>query len=285
MSSSSSSQNDEELRKCLKPNPTKDQIIDAIRKTYESSQVSIVKELESYDDSNFLVSLNDKKYLAKVYNGVESAKYIKAKNQLNHDGESDNGGDYLSQTHLHSFIFEHLNQSKFNVQTSSPLAIPGNENPPHVSVHELPVTSQKHSPAALVLVLLAWVEGSTMSSSPILPIETLANAGRYLGRVCIALDDLTNSNHRAKKAADKYHAWDGKNTLDLHKFVHCIENEQRRKLVLSVLDAFKTDLIESGDMPSFRKGILQGDFNDANIILDDQKNIVGVIDFGDSTFR
>ena len=273
---SSSQQSDEELRKCLKPNPTEDQVLNAVQETYKTSQVSIVKQLESYDDCNYLISIDDKKYLAKVYNGVESAAYIRA---------TDSDSCYLSSIHLHSYIFLHLDQSKFNVKTSSPFPIPGKESPPHTSIHTLPVTSQKHSPAKLVLQVLNWVEGTVMSSSEILPIETLADAGRYLARVCLALDDLTSSNENAKRSADRYHAWDGKNTLDLHKFVHCIENEQRRQLVLSVLEAFKTNLVEGGDIPSFRKGILMADFNDANIILDQEKNVAGVIDFGDSTYR
>lgn len=286
---SSSSQNDEELRKCLKPNPSNDEVIQAIRETYKSSQVTIVKELESYDDRNYLVLVDGTKYLAKVYNGVESGKYIASKDGQSSDDVDDGDGSssskILSSIHLLSFIFQHLNQPKFNVTTSSPLPIPGMDNSPFVSLHVFPVTSQSHSPTKLALQLLTWVEGSTMSASPTLPIETIADAGRYLGKVCMALDDLTSSNEEASKAADRYHAWDGRNTLDLEKFVHCIKNEQRRDLVQSVLSAFKSDLVESGDIPSFRKGILQGDFNDANIILDETKNVAGVIDFGDTTLR
>ena len=272
-----SSQNDEELRKCLKPNPSNEDAIQAIRETYKTTQVSIVKELESYDDRNYLVVMDGVKYLAKVYNGVESNKYISWK--------EDPTSNALSSIHLYSFIFQHLSQAKFHVTTSSELPIPGMESSPYVSTHLFPVTSQSHSPMKLALILLNWVEGSTMSSSPILPIETLADAGRYLGNVCLALDDLTSSNEEAIKAADRYHAWDGKNTLDVEKFVHCIDNEQRRDLVKSVLSAFKSDLIDSGDVPLFRKGILQGDFNDANIILNQDKNVAGVIDFGDTTLR
>ena len=96
---SSSQQSDEELRKCLKPNPTEDQVLKAVQETYKTSQVSIVKQLESYDDCNYLISIDDKKYLAKVYNGVESAAYIRA---------TDSDSCYLSSIHLHSYIFLHF---------------------------------------------------------------------------------------------------------------------------------------------------------------------------------
>jgi len=273
----SSSSKDEEMRKCLKPNPSNDQVLKAIRDAYGTSNVSIVKDLESYDDRNYLVVIDGKKFLAKVYNGVESAHFLRCSDDTN-DMPS------LSSIHLYSFIFQHLSQSKYNVQTSQPLEIPGNDAPPHVSIHEFPVVSALHSPAKLALSLLVWVDGSTMASAPILPIETLADAGRYLGNVCVALDDLASSNPAARKAAERYHAWDGKNTLDVGKFLHCIQNEKRRDLVQSVLNAFRTDLLDSGDVPSLREGILMADFNDANIILDLDKNVSGVIDFGDTTY-
>ncbi len=284
-SSPSSSKSEEELRKCLIPNPSDEQVLKAISETYNSSSVSILKELESYDDRNYLVEVDGQKFLAKVYNGVESSNYIRATTN-NVDGEDGKkSGPHLSSIHLYSFIFQHLKQAKFNVKTSSPHPIPGKTAPPHVSIHEFPVTSQVDSPKKLALSLLTWVEGKTMSSSPMLPLETLADAGRYLGNVCVALDDLSSTNEDARRAADRYHAWDGKNILDIEKFLYCIQNDQRRDLVKSVLSSFKTDLIESGDVPSLRVSILQGDFNDANILLDDEKNVTGVIDFGDTTLR
>lgn len=276
------SQSDEELRKCLKPNPSNDQVIQAIKNTYKTSDVTIVKELESYDDRNYLVLVDNQKFLAKVYNGVESTKYIATSNDTTTNTEQN---DELSSIHLYSFIFEHLHQPKYNVKTSSPHPIPGQQSKPHVSIHEFPVTSNRYRSKLLVLSLLTWVEGTTMSSCPTLPIETLADAGRYLGKVCLALDELTNTNIQAKNAADRYHAWDGKNSMDLLKFTYCITNEKRRSLVKEVLNSFNKDLLESGDVPQFRTGILQGDYNDANIILDDEKKVSGVIDFGDTTLR
>ena len=39
--------------------------------------------------------------------------------------------------------------------------------------------------------------------------------------------------------------------------------------------------------PAFRRGVLMGDWNDANILVDpsDPERVVGAIDFGDSTYR
>ncbi len=289
--------NDEVMRKSLKPDPSNDHVIQAICKTYnqDPSNVKIEKELESYDDRNYLVRLGESKFLCKVYNGVESAKYIRCSQDAAATGDSaadTSDTKSLSSIHLYSQIWNHLNQPKYRIKTSSPVPLPGHTattTSPHVSVHSLPVTSKDHSPCDLVLQLLEWVEGTTMSTAASLPIETLVQTGTYLGRVCIALDDLLSSDETgtALKTSDRYHAWDGKNTLDLQNFVHCISNLERRALVQNVIESFRREFVNAaaGDKPDFRKGILQGDFNDANIILDEKGDVSGVIDFGDTVYR
>ena len=302
MSNNGDSSNDEKLRKSLKPDPTNEQVIQAITSTYHQ-KATIIKELESYDDRNYLIELqltsNDSsddssssskktRYLCKVYNGVESQKYI---NCSSLDSSSQDVQDEqvkaLSPIHLYSLIWNHLHLEQYSINTSLPLPIPSNttESQSHVSIHSLPVTSKEHSPCPLALQLLEWVEGSTMASRPSIPIETLLDAGTYLAKVCTALDDLTATNSTAKITADRYHAWDGKNTLDLQEYVQYITKKDRRKMVQGVLDDFKRELVDSPTKPDFRMGILQGDFNDANIILNDAGNVSGVIDFGDTTLR
>lgn len=86
-------------------------------------------------------------------------------------------------------------------------------------------------------------------------------------------------------AARRYHQWDGKNTADLRKFTGCIQNDRRRGLIESILDAFEKQIKEPGVDRLFRTGVNHGDFNDANILLDNEFRVVGVIDFGDSTER
>lgn len=82
----------------------------------------------------------------------------------------------------------------------------------------------------------------------------------------------------------------GRNTLDLRSFTIYIADEDRKALVTSVLDAFRDtfgDTSSSEAAPAkvdFPMGILQGDFNDANIIMDAGR-VSGVIDFGDSVYR
>jgi hypothetical protein len=88
------------------------------------------------------------------------------------------------------------------------------------------------------------------------------------------------------KAARRFHQWDGKNTAELKKFTHCITDAKRRRLVESVIDAFTKTLIKSGVADNeFRKGVIHGDYNDANVLLGDDFQVTGVIDFGDCVER
>mmetsp|Transcript_13079 Transcript_13079/g.19526 ORF Transcript_13079/g.19526 Transcript_13079/m.19526 type:complete len:668 (-) Transcript_13079:35-2038(-) len=283
---SSSLASDEEMRKLLKPSPSADDILKVLRSSYcnDGDDVKVSKQLESYDDCNYLVEINNTKYIVKVHNGVESGYYT---NKKNDDG---------CHIDLMKKIFRHLNKPEFKVKTSLPMPTTNvsKKDGEHSgastedgfsSIHKLPVVSASHSPHQLVVQLLEYIEGIPMSSCRSLSIETIASAGIYLGRVCVALDDLTNNDEQACKIANHYHAWDGKNTLDIRKFVQYIDKQDRREMVQSVLDKFETTLVKGGASEQFRKGILQSDFNDANIIMKNDINgeIAGVIDFGDST--
>lgn len=271
---------EEGLRKLLKPNISKDQLLQAIRQSYPGVSIIYHKELDSYDDRNFLLSFDSKLCVAKVFNGLESAKYIRASKAVE-ESKDKNTSTTLSAIHLLHAIFSHLKNPQYDVRTSFPLSV-GSSGTGR-SVHSFPVVSESHSPTLLVIQLLEWVEGQTMSSVSNLSLETLADAGQYLGKVCLALDDLTSQDDVARKAADRYHLWDGKNTLHLEKFVHSVTNDRRRRLVNSVLETFRSELVDNPDKPNFRKGIMHADYNDANIILDGNK-VCGVIDFNDSTF-
>jgi Ser/Thr protein kinase RdoA (MazF antagonist) len=126
---------------------------------------------------------------------------------------------------------------------------------------------------------LGWVDGIPMSSAKILPLETLADAGRFLGRMSQKLGELDTEELAAAK---RFHQWDGRNTMGLKDFVGYIQDPTRRAMVESVIDAFQVDILDSNVCDTFEKGIIHGDFNDANILVDSNFSVCGVIDFGDS---
>jgi Ser/Thr protein kinase RdoA (MazF antagonist) len=237
---------DEEMRKLLKPTPSYEQILVALQGSYADPGQSIkfVKDLESYDDRNFWVEIAGAPYLAKVHNGVESKDFI----ELHKKGES-----AKSVIHLQNAIMDHLNKNGIN--TSKPVDPLLGKLPTPASIQSLPVASSDHSPCELVVRLLGWVEGTPMSSAKLLPLESLADAGRFLGRMGQKLSELDTSE---LVAAKRFHQWDGKNTMGVKDFVRYIEDPRRKALVESVLEAFQRDLIDSKASESFETSIIHG---------------------------
>lgn len=175
---------------------------------------------------------------------------------------------------------QHLNEQ--GVTTSLPQSPVDKELPIPASIHQMPVTSKEDGPCDLVLRLFSWIPGRTMDSVKMLPLEALADAGRFLGRLSGALSQLDTSKLQACK---RYHQWDGKNTTDLKDFVQYIDDPTRRSMIESVIATFQEELIDSKECDHFAVGLIHGDFNDANILLDDNCCVSGVIDFGDSVER
>jgi Ser/Thr protein kinase RdoA (MazF antagonist) len=270
---------DEEMRKLLKPNPTADQVLAAVQKSFvrEGQSLKIVQMLESYDDRNYWVDVSGTSYLVKVHNGVESLNFIKLwKEESAHE---------RSVIHLQNTIMEHLNRHEVTTNNPVPPMMAHDEDtspPTAASIHSLPVVSEKHSPCQLVVRLLTWVPGRPMSSFPMLPLESIVNVGRFLGHFSAKLNLL---NADQLEASHRFHQWDGENTAQLTEWVHYIQDEGKRSMITSIIDAFQKDLLDSGDAKLFRCGLIHGDFNDANILFNEDFAVSGVLDFGDSVHR
>jgi len=335
---------DEELRKLYKPLVSKEQAKEVLEKSYaDGAEVEVIKQLDSYDDANFRVKIGGAPYLLKIHNGVESEDFNKVYGAAGKNYTKK--GSMNSVVHLQSTMMSLL--TNHGINTSKPQNATDTKAP--VSIHSLPVVSPEHSPRSLVVRLLYWVEGRLMADTDTLPVEALADAGRYLGHIDKVLDEISISSIQptekgppedsAKKEqlsgwvsfqrrpstrsvlvssaqnatnnplvsamklvqemdemedeeveldssllepARRFHQWDGKNTSHLRGFTRYITDQRRRDLVLSVLDAFQKELLDSGDNTQMRVGVNHGDYNDANIMVDDEFRVSGVIDFGDS---
>jgi len=283
---------DEELRKLTKPAVPHDLLVSAVSEYY--GRTTVIQQLDSYDDCNFLIEIDSTKYLLKIHNGVESADYIR------NAGTSKIAFANALYRHVSSnglrtnVIFPVQNKCTVTITPQSIVHRIGDDEDDKVPVscflvkegddvalHEFPVSSTAYySSCVLAMQVFSWVEGTTMSSARALPIETIAKAGVFLGRLCGVLDDLPQP---IPQAAHRYHAWNTMHTANLRSFISWIQDDHRRSMVESIIHAFENEILPNAH--KFCTGVIHGDFNDANILLDDGNlNVVGVIDFGDSTF-
>ena len=305
------SNEDEARRKLLKPKVSAEEALSILIDCYipdefgtnpELPRCEVLQQLDSYDDINYLVKVDGSKALLKIHNGVESshflASHLSKRARLDKDSDVSNGrAAKKSIIDLHTAIFEYLADPKYQVTTGrsipvkkSPLSSSDDEHRDDFTcIRELSVVSEEHSPQQLVVRLQTWVEGSPLSDIKWCPIETLVDAGCYLGRMSHALDDLAASDEGVLQASKNYHAWDGRNFVDLEPYIEHIDDDNQKKLITSIVHSFKKEVIESGESDMFRMSINHADFNDANIIVGNEDGagikVSGVIDFGDTVYR
>merc|ERR1711976_761660 len=124
-----------------------------------------------------------------------------------------------------------------------------------------------------VIRLFIWIKGHDMSK--LKPKKYLIqSAGILLAKI------HQNSNKFPVVSCNRTHTWDLTNLLILRNFLYAIKDYLHKYLVKQVLDQFETNVVSN--YTKCEKEIVQNDFNDANLIVDDQKNkVLGLVDFGD----
>jgi hypothetical protein len=153
---------DEQMRKVLKPNPTQDQVLEVIRKSFVSNvdadSVKIIRQLDSYDDSNYLVEIAGTRYLLKVHNGVESKDFLETYKTAGQ--EYYKAGHMTSVIHLQTAMMQLLNREGIQTSVPIPPTDVSNNNQKKdrmpLCVHSLAVISDEHSPCDLVVRLFSW---------------------------------------------------------------------------------------------------------------------------------
>lgn len=256
---------DEARRKDEKPVVTVAEAIAAAKELYgleiAEENVSKVKQLDSYDDRNFfmqgsLPSSNGAvaSYLFKVHNGVESDRK-----------------EFLScQNAIMSFL------SSNGFACPSPIASRSGEDIEYLELDLKVAKEDGQTKKNHAVRLLSWVEGKPLSTVEV-SSEKLVCVGRYLGRM---METLRGFDH---PGARRVHLWDQKNTNLIRPYIETIDEEDVKKIVYEVVDDFEATVLPIQDT-SLRQGIIQGDYNDANIIMGDGDDVSGIIDFGDMSY-
>jgi hydroxylysine kinase len=243
---------EEELRKHEKPQCAKDKAMGLAAEIFglELDEAK-VKQLESYDDVNYYLRCTDgSQYVFKIHNGVESdnSVFLNGMNEL------------LLHLRAHGIAAPHpVNSTAGDWMTKV----------------ELPLRSG--APKQHAIRLLDWVAGEMMNEQEVAP-ALLQATGAYLGNLDKVLDGFDHEGfHRS-------HAWDVRNTSMLPSFYEYLDEPWRLELIQGVVGDFEGVVLPASG--EFRMGLLQADFNDANIIIargeDGAALPGGVIDFGDA---
>lgn len=93
-----------------------------------------------------------------------------------------------------------------------------------------------------------------------------------------------NFQHFSHPAYEKLETlWKLDSVTKLSQFVHAVKSDYRKKIVEEVIKEFEHRV--SSQSNKFRKGLIHGDANEQNILVENQNGewkIKAIIDFGDS---
>jgi Ser/Thr protein kinase RdoA (MazF antagonist) len=98
-----------------------------------------------------------------------------------------------------------------------------------------------------------------------------------IGQITVALQGFMHPSF------NRTHAWDLKQFDSVLPFIDAVPDLDIQDIIRSTHSQFQTQVLPASI--SFRWSCIQGDCNDANIIIDEYTNqIIGLIDFGDTTY-
>ena len=123
-----------------------------------------------------------------------------------------------------------------------------------------------------IVWLLEWLPGRLLHTKPIKSKDVLCNLGRALGQVDAALSTFDHP------AASRELKWDLSRAAWIADYLHHIADAARRRMISRVL--MLHDNRGKGSWTEIRRGVIHGDANDHNILVDGD-SITGLLDFGD----
>ena len=122
--------------------------------------------------------------------------------------------------------------------------------------------------------MLSFLPGTMLAEISPHPPELLASLGRLLGEMDLAFTDFTHP------AAQRFLKWDVSRSNWARDYLSHIPDPSRRALAKKFLNLFEEEAVPC--FPHLRRGVIYGDANDHNALVDVQSmRVVSVIDFGD----
>lgn len=237
---------EERLRKQRKPSIHELQVKSLASKFWGLDVVDL-HPLDSYDDCNHYLLANDKKFILKVYNGAESPFTLEGFAYLFH---------WLERQKSH-YLFPTIQSSLNN--------------------NSIEFISSESNEYSYGVRLFHWIPGRTLrdidKSSELYHFQQI---GQMLAHLTIALQGFHHDSF------SRIHAWDLKQFDTVLSFVSSVPEHDIRSIIEEIHLAYRQRLLPS--TTALRWSCIHGDPNDANIIINDKDQVVGLIDFGDAVY-
>lgn len=256
---------EQELRNRNKPNPQPADVPLLLSQHWNLSVThGSIKQIESYDDANFLCTAQNSTgssdmYLVKFYNAIETA----------------------SPTLLHglSSMLSQINSSITSAVQVPSIIAPLAAAEDYIIVENCLIMDG--TTANVALRVFPWIHGTTLSRC-IADIDILEQAGKAIGKVYQSLSGFDHQSfHRS-------HLWDLAQFSLSIPLISYVEDDSVRSCIETCYELYQNELlVVSNHLP---KSVIMADCNDANIIVSEEnsveipRTVVGLIDFSDAVY-
>ncbi|CAD7079448.1 unnamed protein product [Hermetia illucens] len=223
--------------------------------------VFTIKELVSYDDRNFLITEDTNIKNPLITDNCPDGYVLKVLNT--HDSKKQDFIDAQSQLMVH--------------MRSQGILCPKPVINVYGKLYSIEIiNNEKH-----IVRLLEFIPGQMFHEIPHTK-NLFYQAGEYIAKFDNALKGFKHDAYDNHKTL-----WMLESVPRLKEFVYVIKDPARAEMVEQVIEAFETHVLSQTD--KFEKGIIHGDFNEQNIIVNKPKGrneyiISGILDFGDTSY-
>ncbi|XP_051175073.1 hydroxylysine kinase [Leptopilina boulardi] len=244
----------------IKPMINQETAIDIVKRVYGLNVIKII-ELNAYDDKNYHILCETKKFNNQHINKISDDGYIlKIVNSL--DSKKINVID--AQTEMMIFLNEN------GICCPMPIkCIDGN----YFSLENL--KSSTTSDDKNVVRLLIYRPGKLLINVK-KTNELMFEVGKYIGTLSNKMQEFIHTGYDNHETI-----WMLQSVPKIREFLDVL-NQENQKIVNNIVNEFELKVICCLDY--FDKGFIHGDLNEQNIVMaDNERQISAIIDFGDSS--
>ncbi|XP_041368754.1 hydroxylysine kinase-like isoform X2 [Gigantopelta aegis] len=247
-----------------------DEEVDRLVKRLYGLVVTTFSPLNSYDDINFYIEVDQNDHWNPHLKHVDSGYVLKIFNRM------DSQRPRLIDAQ-HAFM-EHLKKNGISVQ--EPIKnLQGN----HFSIEKIPVNGKGDCYSHWVEIR-TYLPGTIIANVPYTP-KLLTNAGAFMARMRLATESFEHPFYRGY-----YNLWSLSYVPKIRDYLFCVDSSENKELIENVLDAYDSEVVPQ--YSSLPKGCIHGDTNEQNILVQksDKENpssegddhfVSGILDYTD----